>query len=411
MLRSVATATPTVTLADVEAAAVRIGSRIAETPCLHAPALSQLTGAEIFVKFENFQFTASFKERGALNFLLQLDAKERHRGVVTMSAGNHGQAVACHAMRLDIPATVVMPLFTPYVKVQQTRSHGAEVVLHGETLDAAGEHAWELARARGRIFVHPFDDPDVIAGQGTVALEMLAAQPAIDTLVVPVGGGGLAAGMAVAAKTRKPDLTVIGVQSTSFPSMVAALNGEPAAYIGSTIAEGIAVKAAGHLTRRLIRDWVDDIVVVDECKLETAITLFLNAAKTVAEGAGAAGLAAVLAEPARFHGRKVGLVLSGGNIDPNLLASVIVRDLVRQKRIVGLRLTMPDRPGFLARISQAIADLGANVLQVDHRRLSVALPARSATLELTFEARDAKHGEEVVAALKTSGFDPEILPP
>jgi threonine dehydratase len=304
-----------------------------------------------------------------------------------------------------------MPLFTPYVKVQQTRSHGAEVVLHGETLDAAGEHAWELARARGRIFVHPFDDPDVIAGQGTVALEMLAAQPAIDTLVVPVGGGGLAAGMAVAAKTRNPGVTVIGVQSTSFPSMVAALNGEPAAYIGSTIAEGIAVKAAGHLTRRLIRDWVDDIVVVDECKLETAITLFLNAAKTVAEGAGAAGLAAVLAEPARFHGRKVGLVLSGGNIDPNLLASVIVRDLVRQKRIVGLRLTMPDRPGFLARISQAIADLGANVLQVDHRRLSVALPARSATLELTFEARDAKHGEEVVAALKTSGFDPEILPP
>jgi threonine dehydratase len=411
MLSSATTAAPGLTPADVEAAARRIASHIEKTPCLHSPALSHLAGTEIYVKFENLQVTASFKERGALNFLLQLDEKARRRGVVTMSAGNHGQAVAFHAKRLDIPAAVVMPVSTPYVKVQQTRSHGAEVVLHGETLDAASEAAWTLAGDRGRIFVHPFDDSDVIAGQGTVALEMLAAQPSIDTLVVPVGGGGLAAGMALAAKTRKSDLTVIGVQSTAYPSMVAALTGEPAACAGSTIAEGIAVSAAGHLTRRLIRDWVDDIVLVDECKLETAITLFLNVGKTVAEGAGAAGLAAVLAEPARYRGRKVGLVLSGGNIDPNLLASVIVRDLVRQKRIVSLRVTMPDRPGFLARISQAIADLGANVLEVDHRRLSVALPARSATLELTFEARDARHGEEVVAALKAADFNPEILPP
>lgn len=411
MLRSAAVAAPTVTPADVEAAAARIASRVADTPCLLSPGLSQLTGAEVYVKFENLQVTASFKERGALNFLLQLDAKARRRGVVTMSAGNHGQAVAYHAKRLDIPAAVVMPIATPYVKVQQTRSHGAEVVLHGESLDAASEAAWRLAKDRGRIFVHPFDDSDVIAGQGTIALEMLAAHPSIDTFVVPVGGGGLAAGMAVAAKSRNPDLTVIGVQALAYPSMVAALIGESAACTGSTIAEGIAVKTAGHLTRRLIRDWVDDIVLADECELETAITLFLNVAKTVAEGAGAAGLAAVLAEPARYRGRKVGLVLSGGNIDPNLLASVIVRDLVRQKRIVSLRVTMPDRPGYLARISQAIADLGANVLEVDHRRLSVALPARSATLELTFEARDARHGEEVVAALKAADFNPEILPP
>jgi threonine dehydratase len=259
--------------------------------------------------------------------------------------------------------------------------------------------------------VHPFDDPDVIAGQGTVALEMLGVAPDIDTLVVPVGGGGLAAGMAIAARALRPGITIIGVQSVSFPSMHAALRGKPAICNGATIAEGIAVKAAGQLTRRLIRDAVDDIVLVDETQLETAITLFLNAEKTVAEGAGAAGLAAMLAEPDRYRGRKVGLVLSGGNIDPNLLASVIVRDLVRQKRIVSLRVNMPDRPGFLARISQAIADLGANVLEVDHRRLSVALPARSATLELTFEARDAKHGEEVVSALRKDGFEPEILPP
>jgi len=411
MLNAVAVAGPAVTPADVEAAAARIHGHVVETPCLRALHLSALTGADVHVKFENLQRTASFKERGALNFLLQLDASQRRGGVITVSAGNHGQAVACHAQRLGLPAMVVMPITTPYVKVHQTKAHGPEVVLHGETLDAASERAWQLATERGLRFVHPFDDPDVIAGQGTVALEMLAARPAIDTLIVPIGGGGLAAGMAVAAKSLKPDVTVIGVQSTSYPSMWSLLRGKPAACNGSTIAEGIAVKAAGQLTHQLVRDWVDEVVLVDECQLETAITLFLNAEKTVAEGAGAAGLAAVLADPERFSGRSIGLVLSGGNIDPNLLASVIVRDLVRQKRIVGLRLTMPDRPGFLARISQAIADLGANVLQVDHRRLSVALPARSATLELTFEARDAQHGEEVVAALTDAGFEPEILPP
>ena len=399
------------TVADIEAAAERIFPHIVHTPCLHSLTLSRLTGAEIFVKFENFQFTASFKERGALNFLLQLDSDQRRRGVVTMSAGNHGQAVAYHASRLGIPATIVMPLHTPFVKVEQTSSHGAEVVLHGEALADAFDYAWEVARDKGLTLVHPYDDPAVIAGQGTVALEMLVAHPCIDTLVVPVGGGGLIAGMALAARARNPAIRIIGVQTTSYPSMLAAQKGETIACAGNTIAEGIAVKSAGMITRRIARELVDDLVLVDESQLERAITLFLNVEKTVAEGAGAAALAAALAHPDRFHGRKVGLVLSGGNIDPNLLASVIVRDLVRQKRIVSMRITMPDRPGFLARISQTISDLGANVLEVDHRRLSIALPVRSATLELTFEARDATHSEAVVAAIMAAGFDPVILPP
>jgi threonine dehydratase len=402
-------ATPT--MADVLAAADRIHGQVVATPCLHSRTLSALTGAEIHVKFENFQFTASFKERGALNALLQLDARARRRGVVTVSAGNHGQALAYHARRLAIPATVVMPRYTPFVKVEQTRAHGAVVVLEGEALTQSFEHARGLAATRRLTFVHPFDDADVIAGQGTVALEMLETAPGLDTLVVPVGGGGLVSGMAIAAKARDPKLEIVGVQSSSYPSMRAALHGRAISGERNTIAEGIAVKSAGRLTRRLVRRLVDAIEVVDEPELERALTLYLNVEKTVAEGAGAAALAAVLANPARYRGRKVGLVLSGGNIDPNLLASVIVRDLVRQQRIVSMRMTMPDRPGYLARISQVVADLGANVLQVDHRRLSVSLPARSATLELTFEARSAAHAAEVVAALRGTGLDPEILPP
>ncbi len=399
------------TIADVHAAAERIRGQVIATPCLHSRTLSALTGAEVHVKFENFQFTASFKERGALNSLLLLGDRERRRGVVTVSAGNHGQAVAYHARRLGIPATVVMPRHTPFVKVEHTRAHGAQVVLEGETLAQSFEHANGLAAARRLMLVHPFDDAAVIAGQGTVALEMLDAEPAIDTLVVPVGGGGLIAGMAIAAKARNPRLEVIGVQTESYPSMRAALHGRMIAGERNTIAEGIAVKSAGRLTRRLVRRLVDAIEVVGEAGIERAMTLYLNVEKTVAEGAGAAALAAVLADPDRYRGRRVGLVLSGGNIDPNLLASVIVRDLVRQQRIVSMRMTMPDRPGYLARISQIVADLGANVLQVDHRRLSVSLPARSATLELTFEARTAAHAGEVVAALREAGLDPEILPP
>jgi threonine dehydratase len=399
------------TIADVDSAADRIRGQVIQTPCLPSPGLSLATGARIFVKFENRQFTASFKERGALNCLLQLDRRSRRRGVVTVSAGNHGQALACHARRLSIPATVVMPRHTPYIKVEQTRAHGAEIVLEGDALAQAYEHARALAAARSLTFVHPYDDAEVIVGQGTVALEMLDAEPALDALVVPVGGGGLIAGMAIAAKARKPDLEVIGVQSSSYPSMRAALHGRKIAGERNTIAEGIAVKTAGKLTRRIVRRLVDAIEVVGEPELERALTLYLNVEKTVAEGAGAAALAAIISEPARYRGRNVGVVLSGGNIDPNLLASVIVRDLVRQQRIVSMRMTMPDRPGYLARISKIVADMGANVLQVDHRRLSVSLPARSATLELTFEARSAAHAEEVVAALRQAGLDPEILPP
>jgi threonine dehydratase len=399
------------TIDDVHAAAERIRGQVVATPCLHSRMLSALTGAEVHVKFENFQFTASFKERGALNGLLLLGDRARRRGVVTVSAGNHGQAVAYHAHRLGISATVVMPRHTPFVKVEHTRAHGAQVLLEGETLAQSFEHAHGLAAARRLTLVHPFDDADVIAGQGTVALEMLDAAPSLDMLVVPVGGGGLIAGMAIAAKALKPKLAVVGVQTTSYPSMRAALHGRAIAGERSTIAEGIAVKSAGNLTRRLVRRLVDAIEVVEEAGIERAMTLYLNVEKTVAEGAGAAALAAILADPDRYRGRRVGLVLSGGNIDPNLLASVIVRDLVRQQRIVSMRMTMPDRPGYLARISQIVADLGANVLQVDHRRLSVSLPARSATLELTFEARSAAHAEEVVAALRQAGLDPEILPP
>ncbi len=399
------------TVADVRAAAGRLQGRIVETPCLYSPGLSQATGASIFVKFENRQVTASFKERGALNSLLLRAVRSRGRGVVTFSAGNHGQAVACHARQLGIPATVVMPRHTPYVKVEQTRAQGAEVVLEGEVLAQAEAEARKLATARSLAFVHPYDDAAVIAGQGTVALEMLETAPALEALVVPVGGGGLISGMAIAAKAMNPKLEIVGVQAESHPSMRAALHGRTLSGERSTIAEGIAVKTAGRMTRRIVRRLVDAVEVVGDAEIERALTLYLNVEKTVAEGAGAAALAAVLADPARFRGRCVGLVLSGGNIDPNLLASVIVRDLVRQQRIVGMRMTMPDRPGYLARISQVVADQGANVLQVDHRRLSVSLPARSATLELTFEARSAEHAAQVVAALRRAGLDPEILPP
>jgi threonine dehydratase len=402
---------PMPTAEDVRAAARRLHGEIVATPCLFSPGLSKMTGASIFVKFENRQVTASFKERGALNSLLLRGGRARRRGVVTVSAGNHGQAVAYHARRLGIPATVVMPRHTPYVKVEQTRAHGAEVVLEGEALAQSEMHARKLAAARSLAFIHPFDDPAVIAGQGTVALEMLEAVPALDALVVPVGGGGLVAGMAIASKPANPTLEVVGVQAASHPSMRAALHGRTIGGERGTIAEGIAVKTAGRITRRIARRLVDAIEVVGEAEIERALTLYLNVEKTVAEGAGAAALAAVLADPARYRGRRVGLVLSGGNIDPNLLASVIVRDLVREQRIVALRMTMPDRPGYLARISQVIADQGANVLQVDHRRLSVSLPARSATLELTFEARSAAHAAEVVAALRQAGLDPDILPP
>jgi threonine dehydratase len=388
----------------------RIADQLCVTPCLHSRTLSTLTGAQLYIKFENLQFTASFKERGALNCLLQLTAAERQRGVCTMSAGNHGQAVAYHAQRLGIPATIVMPRHTPFVKVEHTRSHGAEVLLHGDTLSEAFEHAQRIMAARELRFVHPYDDPAVIAGQGTIGLEMLATAPQLEMLVVPIGGGGLISGIAVAAKALSRGIQVIGVQTESYPSMPAALRGEQASCQGNTIAEGIAVKSAGVLTREIVRALVQDIVLVGENDLEHGVALLLNVEKTVAEGAGAASLAAVLAQPERYRGRKVGLVLSGGNIDPRLLASVIMRELVREQRIVTLRIPIFDQPGALAKVTQAVGDQGGNILDVFHRRLSSNVPAKSATLELSFEARDAQHAQSIVAAIRSAGFEPTILP-
>lgn len=395
---------------DVRAAQARIADQLSNTPCLHSRTLSQLTGAEIYIKFENLQFTASFKERGALNRLLQLDGEERRRGVCTMSAGNHGQAVAYHAHRLGVPATIVMPRHTPFVKVQHTRAHGATVVLHGDTLAEAFEHSQQIQTEQGLTFVHPYDDAEVIAGQGTIALEMLATEPSLQQLVVPIGGGGLISGMAVAAKALSPGIEIIGVQSTSYPSMPAALAGSEALCQGNTIAEGIAVKWAGVKTREVVRALVDHIVLVNESELERGIALLLNVEKTVAEGAGAASLAAVLSQPERHRGRKVGIVLSGGNIDPRLLASVIMRELVREQRIVTLRIPIADQPGALSRVTQVIGEQGGNILDVFHRRLSTNVPAKSATLELSFEGRDAGHAETIIAAVRAAGFDPAVLP-
>ena len=399
-----------ITLEDVRAAQQRIGGQLCDTPCLHSRTLTQLTGAQIYIKFENLQFTASFKERGALNRLLQLDPQERQRGVCTMSAGNHGQAVAYHAQRLGIPATIVMPRHTPFVKVQHTRSHGATVVLQGETLAEAFEHSLKIRAEQGLTLVHPFDDAQVMAGQGTIALEMLSAQPDLEQLVVPIGGGGLISGIAVAARALSPKIQVIGVQSSSYPSMPAALAGNEAICQGNTIAEGIAVKTAGLLTRKVVRALVDEILLVDENQLERGIALLLNVEKTVAEGAGAASLAAVLSQPERFRGRRVGVILTGGNIDPRLLASVIMRELVREQRIVTLRIPIADQPGALSRVTHVIGEQGGNILDVFHRRLSMNVPAKSATLELSFESRDAGHAETIVAAVRAAGFDPAVLP-
>jgi threonine dehydratase len=400
-----------ITFEDVEAAMARIAAQLTQTPCLLSRTLSGLSGAQVYLKFENLQFTASFKERGALNRLLMLSAEERQRGVCTMSAGNHGQAVAYHAHRLGIPATIVMPLSTPFVKVQHTRSHGATVVLFGDTLLEASAHAQQIMAAQYLTFVHPYDDPLVMAGQGTVAVEMLATVPDLEQLIVPIGGGGLIAGISVATKAISPRVEIIGVQSAGYPSMPAALRGEEIVGSGNTIAEGIAVKSAGKLTREIVRAYVQDIVLVTENELERGIALLLNVEKTVAEGAGAAALAALMAQPERYRGRKVGVILSGGNIDSRLLASVIMRELVREQRIVTLRIPIPDQPGALSRVTQVVGAEGGNILDVFHRRLSSNVPAKSATLELSFEGRDAAHSEAIVSAVRAAGFEPMVLPP
>jgi threonine dehydratase len=395
-----------VTIADIEAARRTIAGTVLRTPMLPAPKLSALTGADIFVKYENLQVTNSFKDRGALNKLASLPAAARERGVIAMSAGNHAQAVAYHAARLAIPATIVMPVTTPFVKVEATRAHGAEVVLEGESVAEAQVRAEAIARERALTFVHPYDDPLVISGQGTIALEMLEETPDLDTLVIPIGGGGLIAGNAIAARARKPLIEIVGAEAALYPSFWNALTGENRPLGGSTLAEGIAVKNVGVLALPIVRELVSEIILVDEARLERAVNAYLTLQKTMAEGAGAAGLAAMLVKPDKFRGRKVGLILCGGNIDARILASVMVRELEREHRIVSFRLTIPDQPGVLGQIATRLGRLGANILEVEHRRLFLDVPAKGAKLDVTVETRDRAHGQEIFEAFAKEGFQP-----
>lgn len=395
----------TVSLEDVRAAQVRLAGQVAATPCLRSRTLSEITGAELWLKFENLQYTASFKERGALNRLAQLTPEQAAVGVVAMSAGNHAQGVAYHARRLGIPATIVMPRATPFVKVENTRRFGAMVVLEGDGVEEAARHAWQLARARDLTFVHPFDDLAVIAGQGTLALEMLEAAPELDVLVVPIGGGGLIGGIATAAKAVKPGIEVVGVEAALYPPVYRRLRGLPAMAGGPTIAEGIAVKEPGSLTYPIIERLVDDVMVVEEASIEAAVLQLLEIEKTVAEGAGAVGLAAVASYPERFRGRRVGLVLSGGNIDSRLLSAVILRGLVRTERLVRLRVGVPDSPGSLVRIATIVAEQGGNIVDVIHQRAFSKLSVKQADVDLTVETRTAEHAGEIGAALEQGGFE------
>jgi threonine dehydratase len=399
-----------VTLADIEAARRTIAGHVLRTPLLAAPPLSALTGAEVFVKYENLQVTNSFKERGAYVKLAALSADERRRGVIALSAGTQAPAVAYHARRLAIPATIVMPVTTPFVKIKATEAFGATVVLDGETITEAQARAEAIAAERNRVWVHPYDDPRIISGQGTIALEMLEEAPDLDTLVVPIGGGGLIAGCAIAAQAKKPSIQIVGVESALYPSMWNALHQGNRPCGGATLAEGIAVKNVGKLTLPVVREFVRDIVLVDEPQIERAVNAFLTLQKTMAEGAGAAGLAAMLAAPDRFRGRKVGLILCGGNIDPRILASIMVRELERDDRIVSFRLTIPDRPGILGQISTRLGQFGANILSVDHHRLFLDVPAKGAKLDVTMETRDAAHAEEIFSALAADGYQPVRMP-
>jgi len=386
----------------VEAAARRIAGAVEQTPFLHSRTLSRLTGAEVFLKLENLQFTASFKERGALNKLLSLSGEERARGVVAMSAGNHAQAVAYHAARLGIPATIVMPKGSPNTKVKNTLVHGARVRLEGDSLHEAAAHAHELARCEGGLFVHPYEDALVIAGQGTVGLEMLAAVPDLDALVVPVGGGGLIAGTAVAARAASERVRIYGVETRNYPSMHQRLAGRPVEVGGETIAEGIAVKDVGEMAFGIVQALVEEVLVVEEETIERAVALLVEIEKTVAEGAGAAALAALLERPGLFAGKRVGVPVSGGNIDSRVLASVLMRELVRDGRLVRLRVTMPDVSGSLARVTASIAEAGGNIVEVMHHRLFGAVSVRSPEVEFLVETRDREHSQALIAALEQS---------
>jgi len=397
---------PPVTMADIEAAAKAIAGKVENTPLRYSRTLSEITGAQVWIKFENLQFTASFKERGALNKLLSLSNSEKAAGVVAMSAGNHAQGVAYHASRLGIPSTIVMPKGTPSVKVEHTRNFGANVIIHGDTLADADAHARGLEKSQGLTFVHPFDDPHVIAGQGTIGLEIMDELADFDAVVVSVGGGGLSAGIATAIKSRRPAVAIYGVEPALYPSLSAELRGEEAKVGGATIAEGIAVKKVGRLTAQILRQLMEKVIVVEEDALERAVTLFVTVEKTVAEGAGAAGLAALLAEPELFRNRKVVVILSGGNIDTRLLASVLTRSLVREKRITSIRIIGNDQPGLLASVSTVIGDNGGNIIEVNHNRLALDVPAKGAEFDITIETRDARHTQEIIDALTSAGFPP-----
>jgi threonine dehydratase len=398
------TAAPT--FADVQNAARAIAPALVRTPTRHSRTLSGIAGCDVWLKFENRQFTASFKERGALNRILSLSEDEKKRGVAAMSAGNHAQGVAYHAGRLGIPATIVMPVTTPFNKIKHTRDFGATVIQHGRDLVEADAEARRIAREQGLTFIHPYDDARVIAGQGTCALEMLEDVPQLDALIVPVGGGGLISGCAIAAKAMKPGIEIFGAQSELYPAMFDAMKGltPPPAPLVATIAEGIAVKRPGVLTTRICQELVDDIFVVGEDQIEHALAMILEIEKTVIEGAAAAGFAALLTHPDRFKNRQVGIVMSGGNIDMRLLSNVILRELTREGRIILLVLQIEDRPGQLAAIARIIADAGGNVLEVSHNRMMAGIPAKSATLELVVEARDAEHAQEIRAQLAAGGF-------
>jgi len=399
------TAALPISLADVEMAARAIAGAVIRTPCLRSQTLSELTGADVWLKFENLQFTAAYKERGALNKLLSLTPEERQRGVIAASAGNHAQGLAYGAKRLGIPATIVMPKFTPVVKVQQTEGHGANVVLFGEKFEEAAAHAHELAAKRGFVFVHPFDDAMVMAGQGTVGLEMLDDVPDLETLVVPIGGGGLISGIATVAKARNPNIEIIGVQAELYPSMYAMLRGETSVCDGDTLAEGIAVKTPGKLTSAVVRALVDDIVLVGERDLERGVAMLLNIEKTVVEGAGAAGLAALLAHPRRFRGQKIGLVLCGGNIDTRLLANVLLRELARSGRLARLRIRLKDRPGQLFEVARIFDQQQVNILEVYHQRVFTSLPAKGLIAEIECETRDADHLQRLLEALRAAAYE------
>lgn len=394
---------------SIRAAADRLVGQIERTPCRYSRTLSKITGAEVWVKFENLQFTAAYKERGALNKLMLLSDAEKAKGVIAASAGNHAQGLAYHGARLGVPVTIVMPKTTPFVKVQHTRDFGATVVIEGESYDDASAHARKLQAEQGLTFVHPFDDYDIMAGQGTIALEMLEDVPDLEVLPVPIGGGGLISGVATAAKAVKPDIRIIGCEPAMYPSFTAKMRGVAAHCGGQTIAEGVAVKTVGELTYGVARPLIDDVLLLEEPHIEQAVALYCNVEKTIAEGAGAASLAALLAYPERFRGKKCGLILCGGNIDTRLLASVLTRELVRAHRLVSLRIVGDDRPGLLSTVANVIGTAGANIIEVNHNRLALDVPAKGAEFDITIETRDAQHTQEVIDALRENGYPPRAV--